>query len=68
MLSENRIINPTRLFSTLLFEGAIFVAGTMTRRRFLIRRAELALFDLESDPAEKNNLIKRAAGKRVEIE
>jgi len=33
------------------------VAGTMTRRKFLIRSEELDLFDLERDPAEKNNLF-----------
>jgi len=40
----------------------------MTRRKFLKRSAGLDLFDLESDPAEKKNLIKRATGKRAEIE
>ena len=44
------------------------MAGTMARRSFLIISDGLALFDLESDPAEKKNLIKRAAGKRAEIE
>ena len=33
------------------------MAGTMTRRKFLIRSEELDLFDLERDPAEKNNLF-----------
>jgi hypothetical protein len=35
---------------------------------FLIRSDGFALFDIESDPAQKKNLIKRAAGKRAEIE
>jgi hypothetical protein len=33
------------------------VARTMTRRKFLIRSAELDFFDVERDPAEKNNLF-----------
>ena len=43
------------------------MACTMARRKFLIISNGLALFDLESDPAEKKNLIKRVAGKRAEI-